>query len=435
MPRTSRSLQAVGDDAPASTRAGLTAQVDGPEPVRWPFLVLYTLAFASTSLVLIAPLLVTLALKVQGLVGPTRAPGGLALVVSIGALVAMIGNPFFGRMSDRTSSRFGMRRPWMVAGLLGGSVGILVVAVAPSIPLVVLGWCVAQLFFNALLAAEVAVLPDQVPTSQRGMVAGVLGVCTPVASVSGTFVVQLFSPDRLAMFLAPCAIGGVFVLLFAATLKDRRLAAADRPAWSIREFATTFVFDPRKAPDFAWAFGSRFLFVLAYAFLATYETYYLIDELGSAPSDVPRQVFLATLVQSSAVIAASIVGGRISDRLGRRKIFVLAASVLYGLAMFVIALAGDFPGFLLGVGIGGVAFGAYFAVDLALVADVLPDRRTAAKDLGVLNIAGALPFSIAPAIAPAVLAIGGGNYVALYSVAGLAAILGAFAILPVRRVR
>jgi MFS family permease len=267
------------------------------------------------------------------------------------------------------------------------------------------------------------------------MVAGVLGVCTPVASVSGTFVVQLFAPDRLAMFLAPCAIGGVFVLLFAATLKDRRLAAADRPAWSLRELATTFVFDPRKAPDFAWAFGSRFLFVLAYAFLATYETYYLIDELGSAPSDVPRQVFLATLVQSSAVIAASIVGGRISDRLGRRKIFVLTASVLYGLAMFVIALAGDFSGFLIGVAIGGVAFGAYFAVDLALVADVLPDRRNAGKDLGVLNIAAALPFSLAPAIAPAVLAIGGGDYAALYSVAGVVAILGAFAILPVKRVR
>jgi MFS family permease len=435
MPPISRSVQLQGDGPLAPAPTVPLARAEVTDPVRWRFLVLYTLAFASTSLVLIAPLLVTLALKVQGLVGTKQAPGNLALVVSIGALVAMVGNPFFGRMSDRTSSRFGMRRPWMVVGLLGGSIGILVVAVAPTIPLVLLGWCIAQLGFNALLAAEVAVLPDQVPTSQRGMVSGVLGVCTPVASVSGTFLVQLFAPDRLAMFLAPCAIGGVFVLLFAVTLKDRRLAGADRPAWSFREFATTFTFNPRKAPDFAWAFGSRFLFVLAYAFLATYETYYLIDRLDSAQADVPRQVFLATLVQSSAVIAASLVGGRISDRTGRRKIFVVAASAMYGIAMFVIAFAGDFTAFLVGVAIGGLAFGAYFAVDLALVADVLPDRRNAAKDLGVLNIAAALPFSLAPAIAPAVLAIGGGDYAALYSVAGVVAILGAFAILPVRRVR
>ena len=60
--------------------------------------------------------------------------------------------------------------------------------------------------------------------------------------------------------------------------------------------------------------------------------------------------------------------------------------------------------------IGGLGFGLYMAVDLALVADVLPDTDSAAKDLGVMNIAGALPVSIAPAIAPAILAIGGGSY-------------------------
>ena len=85
--------------------------------------------------------------------------------------------------------------------------------------------------------------------------------------------------------------------------------------------------------------------------------------------------------------------------------------------------------------IGGLGFGVYMAVDLALVADVLPDKDSAAKDLGVLNIAGALPFSVAPALAPAILAIGGGSYGVLYAVAGVCALIGAVAILPVRRVR
>ena len=85
--------------------------------------------------------------------------------------------------------------------------------------------------------------------------------------------------------------------------------------------------------------------------------------------------------------------------------------------------------------IGGLGFGLYFAVDLALVLDVLPDRNTAAKDLGVFNMAGAVPFALAPAIAPLILAVGGHSYGALYAVAGLCAIVGAFAILRVRRVR
>jgi len=169
------------------------------------FVSLYALAYMSTSLLFVAPLLVSLPLKVSSLVGIRQAPNSLALVAGVGALLAMVGNPLFGKMSDRTASRWGMRRPWMVAGLAGGSLGILVIALAPSIPVVLAGWCIAQLCFNALLAAMVAVLPDQVPSVQRGLVSGVLGVCLPVASVCGTFLVKLFAGSLLAMFLGPCA--------------------------------------------------------------------------------------------------------------------------------------------------------------------------------------------------------------------------------------
>ncbi len=322
-----------GDGSPAHPRLPPTAGLDALkyrtaaeaalEPgsptahrVGWGFIGLYTLAYISTSLLFLAPLLVTLALKVNSLVGIAQAPKSLALVAGIGALLAMFSNPFFGKMSDRTSSRLGMRRPWMVIGLAGGSLGILIVALAPNIAVVLVGWCLAQLFFNALLAAEAAVLPDQVPAAQRGLVAGVLGVCVPIASVSGTFLVKLFTGDQLAMFLVPCAIGGFFVLLFSVTLKDRRLAKEDKPPWSLREFASTFYVNPRKSPDFAWAFASRFLFVLAYAFLATYQAYYLLAKIGTAKAGVPQQIFLGTLAQSAVVVAASLVGGKLSDRTG-----------------------------------------------------------------------------------------------------------------------
>jgi MFS family permease len=403
--------------------------------VGWGFISLYTLAFMSTSLVFIAPLLVTLALKVNSLVGIRQAPSSLSIVAGVGSLLSIFANPFFGKLSDRTSWQLGMRRPWMVIGLVVGTLGVLIVALAPNIPVVLLGWSIAQLFFNALLAAMVAVLPDQVPAVQRGLVSGVLGVCVPIASVSGTFLVKLFTGNLLTMFLVPCAIGGFFILLFAVTLNDRRLAPADKPPWSLREFASTFYVNPRANPDFAWVFAGRFMFLLAYAFLVTYQAYYLLDKIGSAEADVPQQIFLGTLAQSVVIVAASVIGGRLSDRTGRRKIFVFTASIVYGLAMFVVAIASSFNGFLVGMAIGGLGFGIYVAVDLALVVDVLPDKDNAAKDLGVFNIAGALPFSIAPAIAPAILAIGNGSYGVLYAVAGVCAIIGAFAVLPVRRVR
>ena len=418
-----------------TAEAVLAPQSTVAHRVGWGFISLYTLAFMSINLVFLAPILVTLPLRVNSLVGIQQAPKSLGLVAGIGALVSMFGNPFFGRMSDRTWSRLGMRRPWMVIGLVGGTLGILVVALAPNVPVVLVGWCMAQLFFNALLAAFIAVLPDQVPRAQRGLVSGVLGVCLPIAAVSGTLLVKLFTGNPVATFLVPCATGGFFILLFVVALKDRRLARAARPAWSLREFASTFYVKPRTSPDFAWAFASRFMFLLAYALLTTYEAYFLLGKIGSAVADVPQQIFLGTLVQSVLIVAASLSAGKLSDWTGRRKIFVFIASIVYGLAMFAVAIASNFNGFLVGMAISGLGFGIYTAVDLALVADVLPNKDNVGKDLGVFNIAGALPFSIAPAGAPAILAIGGGNYGVLYAAAGIFAIIGAVAILPVRGVR
>ena len=424
----------MSDDA-RLTRAPAGLPPLHSERVGWWFIARYALAYMSTGLLFLAPALVSLALKVNSLVGLDRAPNSLALIASIGALVSMVGNPFFGRLSDRTTWRWGRRRPWLILGLAGGSTGIAVVAVAPTIPVVLLGWCLAQLAFNALLAALVAVLPDQVPVAQRGMIGGILGISLPVASVIGTFLVKLFEPNLISMFLAPCIFGAVFVVLFAVTMKDPQHDSVDQPRWSTREFLTTFYVSPRQHPSFAWAFASRFMFVLAYAFLTTYQAYFLLDQLGTAEADVPQQIFLGTAVQASATIVASLAGGTVSDRTGRRKVFVAGAAIIYGLALFLIAVAGDFNGFLVGMAISGLGFGLYMAVDLALVVDVLPTTGTSGKDLGVLNIAGALPSSLAPALAPVILAFGAGSYGVLYVVAGACAVLAAVAILPVKGVR
>ena len=183
---------------------------DGPmvlnvRPVGRGFVSLYALSYAGGALVFLAPLLVSLALKVNSLVGIDQAPKNLALVTGVGSLLAIVSNPFFGRLSDRTTSRLGMRRPWMLVGLAGGTIGTLTVAVAPSIPVVLLGWCICQVFFNALLAAQVAVLHDQVPDRSagrclrrsRGLPAGrVRG-----RHLSGAGV----RPTLLTMFLVPCA--------------------------------------------------------------------------------------------------------------------------------------------------------------------------------------------------------------------------------------
>lgn len=415
--------------------AGTQRLLQGEATIGWRFITLYALSYAGGALLFLAPLLVSLALKVNELVGIDHAPENLALVTGVGSLLAMVSNPLFGRLSDRTTARMGMRRPWMITGLAGGTIGILMVAIAPSIGVVLLGWCVAQVFLNALLAAQIAVLPDQVPASQRGIVSGVLGICLPVASVAATYLVQAFDHSNLTMFLAPCVVGGLLVAAFVARLDDRRLDPADKPAWSLREFAGSFYVNPRAKPDFAWAFASRFMLIMAYAFLITYQAYYLLDHIGTDDDQVAHHIYVGTLVQSAALVLASPLTGRLSDRVGRRKVFVATAACVYAVAMLVIATASGLSGYLVGMAIGGLGFGMYMAVDLALVVDVLPKTGSTAKDLGVLNIAGALPFALAPAVAPAVLGMSGDSYTVLYLLAASCALVGAAAIVPIKGVR
>jgi MFS family permease len=402
-----------------------------PTRVGWRFVVLYALAYTGTWIALLTPVLITIALKVRQLT-PGDATTNHSLVLSIGAFFALASNPLFGRLSDRTTSRFGMRRPWLIGGVLAGAVALWIVARAETIAVVLMGWCLAQLSFNAVLAALVAVLPDQVPAEQRGTVAGVLGTCMPLGQLAGTYVVQAVAGSTLAMFMVPALIGTAAILLLAVMLPDRHLD----PLQPVRETVSWYWVSPRRYPDFAWAWLSRFLVVLGTAFLTTYQPFYLTDKLGLPQSEVPGLIFRSMLVQASMVVALSVIGGRLSDALRRRKVFVLGGAIVYALGFCSIALADSYPMFLAGMVATGIGHGLYFGVDLALMTEVLPDReRDAAKDLGILNITNALPQSVAPALAPLILAGSGGDYGALFFTAGAIALAGSIAILPLKLVR
>ena len=187
----------------------------------------------------------------------------------------------------------------------------------------------------------------------------------------------------------------------------------------------TFYINPRKSPDFSGLSPAASCSCWAYALLTTYQAYYLLDKIGTAKAEVPQQIFLGTLVQSAVIVAASLFGGK---PLGPDR-----PSVVYGLALFVIAIASNFSGFLVGMAISGLGFGVYAAVDLGLVVDVMPGKRNAAK-ISVCSTSPAGSLRHGPAITLAVLAIGSGSYGVLYMGAGLCAI-SAPPYLPVRRVR
>jgi MFS family permease len=429
----------IDDTAEAALRGfpqgGATAADSHTRQVGWLFIAVYGIAYTGLWMALLPPILTGLTMRVREL-APTHATGSLSLVVGVGALMALFGNPFFGRLSDRTTSRFGMRRPWLIVGALGGVVGLAVIATAVSIPQLLLGWCITQLAYNAELAALAAILADQVPASQRGMVSGIVGISLPLGMISGTYLVQALADSTLAVFLVPAVVALVSALILVRVLPDQHLAAAQRPRYGWREFLGSYWINPLRFPDFAWAWSSRFLLYAGVAVLLTYQGLYLIHQLGCTPADMPRQIFLSTLVQSCAVAIFSALGGGLSDATGRRKAFVCGAALVYALAMLMLAFATSYRWFFAGMAITGAAQGVYLAAGLALVTDVLPQREThAAGNLGVFNIANVLPQCLMPAVAPGILLMSGGSYMALFVVGAVLVALSAWAILPVRGVR
>ena len=440
-----------------------------PEPTKL-FLSLYVLAYFGGWLGVFGPAILSLYTRLTDLFPPsgtgTTAVTALAIASSVGAVAAALANPFIGRLSDRTTSRWGMRTPWLVISSVIFAVGSLVVAFGPAnLAVVTLGWAVSQVGFNGMLAVFTAVLPDQIPESILGRVSAVLGMAQNVASLAAVWIVGLFAagtitfddmgvitggePSSPMRFIVPVAIAVATSLLLVVVLYpvDRRLDKADVPPYDASEFLGSFVFDPRKNPDFTWAWVSRFMFMLGIAYLLVYQAPYSSSHLKFTGADLDRVVLWGTVVAVLGTVITGYFSGQLSDKLQRRKIFVVGSAMGYAVSLVFLSLAApDNSGLtmaLIGLFIGGLAQGVYFGIDLALVTDVLPDRdKDAAKDLGVFNIASAAPQFIAPFIAPVFLSMNllgsganGDNFSALFVVAAAFSAVGALLVLPIKSVR
>lgn len=374
------------------------------------------------------PLQLLLARQAEQL-APDHKAATLALVTGVGAAVSMVANPVFGALSDRTTAPVGRRIPWVVAGVLGGAAGLLVLARASSVAVVIAGWCLVQLALNAAFAALTAAVPDQVPPRQRGLVGGWLGVSQVGGILAGTALATAAGGIG-AGYLACAAFSVLAAVPYVVMRRDARLWPAERPAFRWRSFLTGFWIDPRRHPDFGWAWLTRFLMNLSYSVSTMYLLYYLTDAVRYE-DDADTGVLILTALNALTLLATVVVSGVRSDRTGRRKVYVIGAGLVISAATVLLAVWQTWTGAVVASLVLGVGFGVYTSVDFALLTDVLPTAQDRGRDLGVINIANALPQVLAPVIAAPVVTHFGG-YTALYALAGALALAGS---VLVRRIR
>lgn len=392
----------------------------------------YIFAIFGVWTAVLTPTMITLALRVAQAV-PTDTSVTYSAIAAIGALVSLPAGPFFGRLADITMSRFGRRRPWLVVAAAAILAGNGIVAVSDSIAGLVVGWIVVSVAGTIGLTVLWSMITDSIPPERAGFVAGLAGAAQGVGLIAGTFIVRIAS-GMTARLLIPAALGAALVLIFVAVLRETDFAGQVRTKFDFRDFVRTLYFDPRKAPDFAWCLASVFGVVIGAGVVATFLVYFLQNELRLDDASLIPVVFEATLIINGTASIISPLGGRLADRIGRRKPVFAAAGLLVAGGCTVMDISTRVPEFLTGCVFFGIGYGLLIGQMLALAASTMTSWENAARDLGLVVLTQSAALMVAPLVAPFLLGIGGpNNYRALFAFGAVAALLGVPALLGIRR--
>ncbi|MEU8617294.1 MFS transporter [Streptomyces sp. NPDC048623] len=359
---------------------------------------------------------------------PVNKVATLGLVGGIGAVFATVFNPIAGALSDRS----GRRSPWILGGALASLALMAFLGSVNTVLLVAIGWCLGQATMNVYQAATTAVVPDRIPPARRGTASALVGLGLPIGGTLGVLIASATAGTPRTGYLALGAIVAVAAVLLTALGREPRREPL--PPVPFRQQVARFL-SALSTHDFRWAFIGRALLVLGYFSVTGYQLYILSDHIklpaGLTP---PAAIAILTPVSMAAMAVSTVIGGVLSDRWNRRKVFIGVSAALSGLVMAIPVISPTWTGMLAFSALNGLAFGCFMAVDTALVTLVLPRSEDAARDMGVLNIASAGPQILAPFVASLVIAHLGG-YTGLFLAGGALSLLGALAILPVRTVR
>lgn len=361
----------------------------------------------------------------------------LSIVAAVGGVVVILITPLFGRLSDRTMSRLGKRRPWILGGALAGMLGVVVLAISTELWQVIIGWAITQAGFGATNAAVHALLADQIRKSVRARVSAAASAANAVALIVGSLLIAALPNDQQwAWFIVPGVIGTIFSLFLFFRLRD--IVRTDKPEpWRWSDVLSTYWLNPVKYRDFFWAWACRLLVTMSIFTVSTYLLFFIIDRLG-VPKEQASGVFATVLIAFTLTsIVTTLVFGWISDRTGRRKAIVWVSALLSAGGLILAAVAPDLGTFLVAMSLVGAAQGAFVSVDIAMMTEVLPTFEEAGKDLGIVSLSYQVPQVLVPVMAIPLLAIGGGgeNYAALFIAAIVCGILGGLAVLPIRSVK
>jgi MFS family permease len=415
------------------------ALAEPTEHVRWGWITGLSLASLGMWMASLTPIQILLPLQLQGIT--KHKIFALGVVSGLGAVAAVIATPLAGALSDRTTHARGFgrlrgrRHRWTLGMAMLGAISMVILGGLKSVAGIALLWVLFSAFQNAEYASLTAAIPDHVPVRQRATVAGWTGMPQAVGLVIGTILVLDIFTKIFDGYLVLAILFVVLAVPFVFLTPDHPLEPEHRAPFSWREMIRSYWISPKEYPDFAWAWITRFLASLAIAMGTLYLLYFLegpVHYKQTFHEPATNGLEILIIIYTVCVVLTAIVGGIISDRMGKRKMIVTVSGILMGLAAVLLTFIETWDATLVAAVLFGMGFGAYLAVDQALITQVLPAAKDRAKDLGIINIAIVGPAAIGPAIAAPITALVG--YPALYLATAIVAALGSILVWRIKSV-
>jgi len=345
-----------------------------------------------------ALLLLIIPIQCKGIM-PSDSAGAIAKVFGYGSLIAMIVPLIAGALSDRSRSKYGRRRPYMVVGIAINLVGLAIMGYAAaqrSLLLYVLGYCVVQFGNNSAGAAYAGIIPDMVPVAQHGEASGYMAMMTQAGTIVGALGsgILLGSGHAFLAYSIIAAILVAFVVLTVITVREVPMIEEREPL-TVQEFLRSLV-EPLQYTDFRWVLITRALVTLGMWCVQPYIANYLSDVVGvKNAADMAGKLFALILLTATFT---GYIGGKISDAIGRKKVVYIANTLIAVCSIAFVFSHSLAYTFIVGA-IYGIGYGAYFSVDWALACDTLPNVENAGKDMGIWHVSMVLPQTLAPFIA------------------------------------
>jgi maltose/moltooligosaccharide transporter len=299
-------------------------------------------------------------------------PALIALLANERSFVGALVQPFVGRLSDRTRTRLGRRRPFFLVGIPLMALFIALLALHPPFWIMLGILTIAAFFLWLALDPYMALMADLFPPQHRGRVGGFQGLANALGAITFSLMAFLLWENS-----EPLVFGIVIVLLVVTwaftffTVKEPPLPTYVKPEKSERRSPMVYVRELTRYSQATRYTLAMTLFWMGNGGAAPYVTLFGTHSLGASTGDS----FLLPLMYILVTALLSVPAGIVADRIGKKRV-ITAGLLIYGVGAIIGSqspnlLVAAFALAVIGVG------NACVAILIALFTDLIPRARTA----------------------------------------------------------